>query len=213
VENKKIIDISLPVKTGMTIYPGNAPVLISSWHSIQKGDSSNLSLLSLGSHTGTHIDAPFHGHMEGKTLGQIPLSVFVGKCKVFDFESSKEAVTLEDIKSRQIEKGDRILLRTSNSVRGMDTFYDDYVYLSGEAAEYLAEKEVVLVGIDSLSIKQRGSKDNRPHSALLSKDIPIIEGLNLKDVSSGEYELYCLPLSVDIDGAPARVVLIDNNLR
>lgn len=207
-EKTRIIDISLPIKTNMVVYPGNAPVDISVWHSIGKGDSSNLSRIDLGSHTGTHIDAPFHNDPSGKTLGQIPLQIFFGRCKVFDFSNSQKCVSLEDLRSKDIKKGDRILLKTSNSFRGLEEFYDDYVYLDGDGAEYLAEQGVLLVGIDSLSIKQRGSKDNRPHSALLSKDIPIIEGINLKEVSEGEYIISAFPISVDIDGAPIRAVLI-----
>ena len=204
----KIIDISLPIKTGMVVYPGNAPVNISVWHDINKGDSSNLSRIDLGSHTGTHIDAPFHNDPNAKTLGKIPLEIFFGRCKVFDFTTSERCISLEDIKNKDIKKGDRILFKTSNSLRGLEEFYDNYVYLDGDGAEYLAEQGVLLVGIDSLSIKQRGSKDNRPHSALLSKDIPIIEGINLKEVSEGEYIISAFPISVDIDGAPIRAVLI-----
>ena len=208
MDTRKIIDITLPIENGMAIYPGNKPVEISSWHSIDRGDSSNLSSVCFGSHTGTHIDAPFHGSMDGKTLREISLSVFVGKCKVFDLSACEKCVKKEDLENKNIEEGDRVLLKTQNSIRGLTEFYDDYVFLDGDAAEYLASKGVVLVGIDSLSIKERGSKDNRPHSALLSKDIAIIEGLSLKNAPEGEYELLCLPLSLDIDGAPARVVLI-----
>lgn len=207
-EKYTIIDISLPIKTGMAVYPGNAPVDISTWHSIEKGDSSNLSRIDLGSHTGTHIDAPFHNDMKAKTLSKIPLNVFFGKCKVFDFSILEKCIRVEDLKQKKIESSDRILLKTSNSLRGLEEFYDNYVYLDGDGAEYLSQLGVILVGIDSLSIKQRGSSDNRPHSALLSKDIPIIEGINLKEVSEGEYIISAFPLSLDIDGAPMRAVLI-----
>lgn len=94
-------------------------------------------------------------------------------------------------------------------MRGFDEFYSDFVYLSSEGAEYLADAGVTLVGIDYLSIKQKGSTDNRPHTLLLEKDIPIIEGIDLSQVEPGEYTIVAFPLKyIGIDGAPARVVLL-----
>jgi arylformamidase len=118
--------------------------------------------------------------------------------------------TLEFLKSKKIQTGERILLKTKNSIRGFKEFYNDYIYLDGNSADYLAELKVLLVGIDSLSIKKRGGADHRPHTSLLSKNIPIIEGLDLSSVAEGEYELFCLPLNfTDIEGGPARAVLIE----
>ena len=103
------------------------------------------------------------------------------------------------------------MLKTKNSSRGFDVFYDDYVFLSPEGADYLADMGVALVGIDSLSIKQRGSPDNTPHTLLLSNSIPIIEGLVLSSVEASEYTLCAFPLAfVGIDGSPIRAVLISD---
>jgi arylformamidase len=183
-------------------------------------DSSASSSITFGSHTGTHIDAPAHVMEGGLSIDKIPLENFVGLCRVFDFsEESGEAITKQMLKGKLEKiflsasggkKGERILLKTKNSLWGFKEFYEDYVYLDGDAAEYLAGLDVLLVGIDALSIKKRGGKDNRPHTALLSKNIPIVEGLNLSSVAEGEYELFCLPLNfTGIDGASARAILIE----
>lgn len=208
----KIHDISIPLKNNTVVYPGNAPVIVEQYAKIPEA-SSNLSNLHLGSHTGTHIDAPLHVFNDQKSLDRISIETFAGPAKVFDFSYLKpgEAVKIEDFEKSEmtIEKGDRILTKTSNSIRGYDEFYDDFVYLDGDCADWLVEKEIQLFGIDYLSIKQRGSSDNRPHTSLLEKDIPIIEGLSLGEIKEGEYELYCLPLKfIGIDGGPARAILV-----
>lgn len=205
-----IIDISIPLDSKTVVYPGNVPLSVSVHHAMPE-HATQLSSITFGSHTGTHIDAPSHAIPGTPSLEQIPLSVFVGVCRVLDFSHHDgEAVTKELLVEKNILNGERILLKTKNSIRGFKEFFDDYVYLSGEAAEYLAELKVLLVGIDSLSIKQRGSTDQRPHTSLLSKDIPIIEGLDLSLVHESEYELVCLPLKfIGIEGAPARAILIE----
>jgi arylformamidase len=108
-----------------------------------------------------------------------------------------------------VQAGERLLFKTNNSIRGFNEFYDDYVFLESEAAQHLGAIRAALVGIDALSVKQRGSPDNTAHTALLEKSIPIIEGLNLVDVDAGEYTLCAFPLAFkDIDGSPARAVLL-----
>jgi len=205
----KIIDISLKLNNETPIYPDNVPLAISVHHAMPEY-STHLSSITLGSHTGTHIDAPAHAISEGQSLDKIPLETFVGPCRVIDFSKEEgEAVTLEFLKNKNIKTGERILLKTKNSLRGFEKFYDDYIYLDGDSADYLASLSVLIVGIDSLSIKKRGGADQRPHTSLLEKNIPIIEGLVLSDVNEGEYELACLPLHfTGIEGSPARAVLI-----
>ncbi len=205
----KIIDISLPLNNQTPIYPGNVPVSVSIHHAMPE-HATQLSSITFGSHSGTHIDAPAHAITGAPALDKIPLENFVGTCRVLDFSNDlAEGVTQSFLESKNIKPGERILLKTRNSIRGFKEFYDDYVYLDGDAADYLASLGVQLVGIDALSIKKRGSTDHRPHLSLLSKNIPIVEGLNLSEVAEGEYELYCLPLNfTNIDGAPARAILI-----
>lgn len=206
----KIIDISLPLNNKTPIYPDNVPLSIDVHHAMPDY-STHLSSITFGSHTGTHIDAPAHCVVGGFTLDKIPLETFVGICRVLDFsKETGEAVTLEFLKNKNIKKGERILLKTKNSVRGFKEFYDDYVYLDGDAADYLVNLGILIFGIDSLSVKKRGGADVRPHTSLLEKNIPIIEGLDLSKAEEKEYELFCLPLNfIDIEGSPARAVLVE----
>ncbi len=207
----KIIDISLPLNNQTPVYPGNVSLSVSIHHAIPE-HATQLSTITMGSHTGTHIDAPAHAVAGAMTLDKIPLENFIGPCRVFDLsKEDDEAVTKKMLEDKNVKKGERILLKTRNSLRGLKEFYDDYVYLDGDAADYLAGISVMLVGIDALSIKKRGGDDHRPHTSLLSKNIPIIEGLNLTNVSEGSYELFCPPLNfTNIDGAPTRAVLIQH---
>lgn len=201
---KKLIDITIPIQNNMASYPKNPEVKIDSMST----GSSTISSLHLGSHTGTHVDAPAHVFEGAQTVDNIPLSALVGPCRVLDMTHCPESVGVVDLEKYNIQPNERILLKTTNSQRGYNEFYSDYVFLHGDAADYLAALNVSLVGIDYLSIKQRGSDDHRPHTSLLEKEIIIFEGLNLKDVDEGSYFLMALPLKLkDLDGAPARVVL------
>ena len=136
--NKKIIDISLDLSNSTIVYPGNVPITLDN-HTLMPEHSSHLSKIVMGSHSGTHIDAPLHAMIGGSTIDELPLDIFVGDCRVIDFTSSKEAITIEDLKRENIKAGERILAKTSNSSRGFKTFYDDYVYLDADAADYLAD--------------------------------------------------------------------------
>lgn len=202
----QIIDISIPLKTGMIVYPGNPEVEIEEIKSAS--GSSVISKITLGSHTGTHMDAPSHVIPGAATLTELSLETFVGTCRVIDCTNEQGAVSLEWIERKNIQQGERILLKTQNCLDGYESFNNDFVYLSSAAAEYLAEK-VVLIGIDYLSIKQKGSTDNIPHTAFLKKNIPILEGLDVSKVEEGSYFLSALPLKFEgLDGSPIRAVLL-----
>ena len=180
---KKIIDISLSLEEGMITYPDNPPFMIEG----ASGPTSSRSILTIGTHTGTHIDAPRHVFKEGKGLNKIPLMRYVGTCRVLDLTKAKESVTVNDLEPFRIKKGERILIKTRNSKRGFKTFYGDYIYLDGDAADYLVKKGIVLFGIDSLSVKKRGGTDHRPHLSLLKKGVVIFEGLDLSKAPAGTY--------------------------
>lgn len=204
---QQIIDISLPLSPGTIIYPGNPSIEMEEIKSESSG--SVLTKITFGTHTGTHIDAQKHVIDGGKGLDAISLETFIGPCRVIDCTGDKESVSVVTLQDAGIQKGERILLKTTNSDRGYEEFYDDYVFVSPLSAKYLAEKGVALVGIDYLSVKQRGSKDNTPHTYLLEKNIPIVEGIDLSKAEAGEYDLIILPLKfMNIDGAPARAVLL-----
>ena len=205
--NTQIIDISIPLSSSTIVYPGNPQIEIQEIKS--EASNSIISKITSGSHNGTHIDAPKHAIENGKSITDMPLDVFMGSCRVVDCTADTEAVSRETLESKNIQSGERILLKTSNSQRGYTEFYPDFVYLSPEGAQYLKEVGIALVGIDYFSIKQKGSTDNRPHTLLLEKDIPIIEGIDLSQVEEGEYTLVAFPLKyMGMDGAPARVVLL-----
>jgi len=202
----KIFDISLPLDEKTPIYPGNPELKIVP----KRGATSTHSEITIGSHTGTHLDAPSHVFAKGTSIDKIPLDNFYGKCRVLDMTHCKEFVGVDDLIKSKVKNSERILLKTKNSLRGFKKFHETYVYLHGDAAEFLAKLNVKIVGIDSLSIKKRGSKDTRPHDALLKQKIPILEGINLKKIPKGKYTLICFPLAlVGIDGSPARAVLLE----
>ena len=204
---KTIIDISLSIDEKTIIYPGNTPVKIESYKSAS--GLTFLSNLSFGSHTGTHIDAPRHVSETGLGVDRLDLEKLIGPCRVLDFTKSIESIKRQELEAKNIQKGERILAKSSNSIRGFKSAYDDYVYLSPEGAEYLANLGISVFAIDYLSIKKRGSSDNRPHTELLDVGIPIIEGVDLSFVEEGEYYLIALPLRLTgLDGSPIRAVLL-----
>lgn len=209
----KLIDISLPLYNGMITYPGNPELRMRPTRSGQKSlvFPSFLTEISMGSHTGTHVDSPSHVFPKGKAVDAIKLTQLVGNCRVLNMTHVKKAVMVSDLEKENIKKGERILVKTKNSIstKSFKEFYNDYIYLDGDAAEYLAKKNICLFGIDYLSVKQKGSLDHRPHTALLKKNIPIFEGLDLSKVKPGKYFFIGLPLKfIGIDGAPARAILM-----
>ena len=206
---KQWIDISVPIKNHMVTWPNDPEVSIQRISDIQKGDKINLTQLSLCSHTGTHMDAPLHFLREGKGIDQIPLSVLVGPSRVIRIKDPI-SVKPDELISHQIERGERILFKTHNSEQNwsIKPFIEDFVFLSTEAAHFLAERKVQLVGVDYLSVGGYQKNGAEVHCTLLKAGIWIIEGLDLSLVQPGKYELVCLPLKIDnSDGAPTRAIL------
>lgn len=203
-EYMTIIDISLPIHPSMPIYPGNEPTR---FEKIVKPSGSQLTTMTFDTHAGTHIDAPTHAGLEG-SIDAFPLEAFYGPVRVIEILET-ELITAEQLKPHAIHAEERILLKTDNSLRGHDTFHETWTALSSEAADYLAKQGVALVGIDWFGIKQKGAPDNGAHTALLSQQIPILEGITLADVTPGEYTLSAFPVAyIGVDGAQTRAVLI-----
>lgn len=204
------IDISWPISPNMTAYKDRSVVRISPTKNFEL-DAVRESLITLGSHTGTHIDFPAHFIADGVTSEGIPLYATVGPCVVLDMTHCTQSITRTDLSAVAdcLQHGERILFKTRNSQRkATDSFDADFVYLDKEAAAYLAECRIQAVGIDYLGI-ERNQKGHDTHIALLSAGVIIIEGLRLEHVVSGDYFLYCLPLAlVGTDGAPARAILV-----
>jgi arylformamidase len=198
-----LIDISRPIRNNMVIYPNNPGVNI---RQVQEASSAQnaLSEISIGSHTGTHIDTKAHIHANGEGMESFDLDVFVGSVQVVEIAPDVKTITKAHIPHMDF---DRIIFKTENSSKNSDEFSDDFVALDDSAAEELVARGVLLVGLDALSIKKRGVKD-RVHQLLLDSNIVIVEGLWLAGVNPGRYELMCLPLNIPhIDGVPARAVL------
>ena len=208
----KIHDVSVPVRDGGLVYPGNPPIHIELQQAIAKGAGANVSHVDFGSHTGTHVDAPRHFFDDGAGVDQIPLDVLIGQAMVVGFGDDVRAVTRGDLERFDLTGVERLLLRTRNStyLTQDPNFHQDYTYLAPDGAEHLVAQGVKLVGIDYLSIEQFHSGHHRTHLTLLGAGIVIVEGLNLDGIADGRYEVCCLPLRlVGCDGAPARAVLIE----
>jgi arylformamidase len=203
------IDVSIPLRTGMVHWPDNPPVAIERMLDIERGDVATVSKLSMGVHTGTHMDAPRHFFRTGAGIDTMPLTAAIGRARVIEIHDS-ESIKPEELHSYQIQCDERILFKTRNSARcwQTDNFVEDFVYISQEAARYLAAQHVQTVGVDYLSVGGFYRDGVETHHALLEAGIWIIEGLNLSKVRPGTYELICLPVKIEgSDGAPARAIL------
>jgi arylformamidase len=207
----RIHDISVPVRTGGLVYPGNPEILIEPQQAISRGAGANVSRISFGSHTATHVDAAKHFFDDGETIDRIALDRFIGPALVIAVDDSLTSVTASDLEQHDLTGHTRILIRTRNSsLLGDPEFHRDYTFLSPDGAGYLVDKGIELVGVDYLSIEQFHSGHHRTHRTLLEKNIVIVEGLNLSGIRPGSYDFVCLPLRLEgLDGAPARAVLIE----
>jgi len=192
----------------MVHWPDNPPVRISRFLDIDRGDAANVSEMSMGVHTGTHMDAPIHFLESGAGIEKLPLTAVMGPARVIQIKD-KDCIKVEELRPHRLRKGERILFRTRNSTRAWPTgpFLEDFVYLSSEAARFLVSCGVRTVGVDYLSI---GGMDNGAecHGIILNAGIWVIEGLDLSKAHAGRYDLICLPLKlIRGDGAPARAIL------
>ena len=174
-----------------------------------RGDNHNFSMLHMGAHTGTHIDAPLHFVKNGKSIDEIPVDLFTGRARVLEM-NCPEAIDVPDLSALEIQKGERLLFKTRNSTYAWRSphFIEDYVHITIEAARYLVDRRVSMVGIDYLSIGGFQDDGVEVHGILLKAGIWIIEGLDLSAAAPGEYELVCLPLRIlSCEGAPARAII------
>jgi arylformamidase len=206
--SKRIFDVSIVIYPEMIPWPVNPPVTIDTVKAINEGSSSNVSLLHIGTHTATHVDAPRHFIPGVIGIDGIQPDVLLGTARRFQLPDTHQ-IDREILQSLDLRDVTRILLGTRNSLLLKQGKLDmDYTFVTEDAANFLIEKGIELVGVDYLSIEEY-QKDGRPaHNILLGAGVVIVEGLNLADVPPGDYELACLPLKIkDADGAPARVFL------
>ena len=207
----KIYDITVPIRAGMPVYEGDPGVKIEAWSAFAKGDSSNVSMLNFGAHTGTHVDAPAHFIEGANTIDKLPLETLIGPARLIRVPDDMMEIDADFLAGCDLDRVERLLFHTRNSAFwSEDGFRKDFTHLLPEAAEVLVNRGIKLVGTDYLSIEKFHSGHHRTHLTLLSKGIVIVEGLNFSGVAAGDYELICLPLRIADgagDGAPARVVL------
>ncbi len=208
------IDITLPVRPGMLVWPGDEAVRVDRMRGVfigdmERGDAYNLSRLVMGLHAGTHLDAPLHFLRHGNDVTSLPLETAVGPCRVIEI-AHRPVIDRRDLEPFSPREGERLIFKTRNSSSAWwrEEFDGDYANLTPAAARYLAERGLLLVGIDYLSVAPWGEGTEEVHRALLEAGVWILEGLDLRGVEPGDYELLCLPLKVEKgEGAPARAIL------
>jgi arylformamidase len=205
-------DITVPLKQGMVYNPVDpVPPKIYRFSDVELGAKVTMSMLEIISHTGTHIDAPLHFIPGGSTVSDMPLDATVGPARVIEIQD-REKIRVAELEKHNIQKGERLLFKTRNSPASYESpkFIDDYVFLDGDAADYLVEKGIILFGLDCITIGDLKEESNlvKTHQALLSAGIYILEACALAHVPPGDYELLCLPLLMfKGDAGPCRAIL------
>jgi len=206
------IDVTATLDPATTpVYQGDAPMKFDFLKDMRKGDMLTLSVYSMGAHSGTHIDAPMHFISGGAPIDQVALSPLIGAARVIDIADSVQAIDAAELNRHDWRSAQRVLFRTRSTLRGwMDssTFHRDFAYIAPDAAQLLADAGVQLVGVDYISAEQFGAPAPLTHRILLGRGIPIVEGLDLRPVQAGDYDMIVLPLKVrGHEGAPARAIL------
>src|SRR5262245_9994232 len=204
----KLVDVSVPLDANLPSYPGNLPYTLEPVKRLARGDSSNVSSLHLSAHAGTHVDAPRHFFDEGPGIEGLSLDMLLGRTRVVDI-TARRGIGAEELAGMDFSEDIRVLFRTANSrLWASREFHSDYVGVTESGARYLVDHGVKLVGVDYLSVEVFKTPHAPAHRVLLGSGVVVIEGLNLRDVEPGIYEMFCLPLlAVGAAGAPARVVL------
>jgi GntP family gluconate:H+ symporter len=206
------IDVTATLDPARTpVYAGDAPMKFDFLKDMRKGDILTLSVYSLGAHSGTHIDAPMHFVANGAAIDQVALAPLMGAARVIDIADSVQAIDSGELNRHDWRGAQRVLFRTRSTLRGwMDSasFHRDFAYIAPDAAQLLADAGVVLVGVDYISAEQFGAPAPLTHQILLGRGIPIVEGLDLRPVQAGDYDMIVLPLKVrGHEGAPARAIV------
>jgi arylformamidase len=204
----KLIDVTVPLDQNLPVYPGNAPFVLEAVKRVARGDSSNVSTLHMSAHAGTHVDAPRHFFDEGPGVEALPLEMLLGRTRVVEI-TSRAGIGADELADLDLSEDVRVLFKTANSrLWGSPEFHKDYVGVTASGAEHLIAHGIKVVGVDYLTVEEFKKPGAPAHHTLLGGGAIIIEGLNLRDVEPGIYDMICLPLRVvGADGAPARVLL------
>jgi arylformamidase len=207
-----IYDVSVQLSNDLPVWPSGPPIRLESTPHLSRDKSYTIheTFIHIGSHMGTHIDAPYHFVENGKRLNEIPLERLVGKATVVEILGVR-SIGERELRPLKWVGVERVLFKTENSKHWHDgSFYEEFVYLEPEGARFLVERGIQLVGIDYLSIEKFRAEKHLTHFALLEKDVVVIEGLDLSHVGPGEYSMVALPLNLlGTDGGPTRVILMN----
>ena len=211
-DSRSIYDISVPLREDFPVWPGDPPVTVERFLSRANGDATNASCVSCSVHSGTHVDAPRHFFSEGPGVDDLALSVMVGPAYVASVEGVVQ-ITADLLTTLQLPEGvERLILKTDNSRLWKEqptTFQRGYVALTHDAADWVVERGIKLIGIDYHSIQRFDDTVPYTHERLLGAGVVIVETLNLTGVAPGLYLLACLPVNITgADGAPARAILL-----
>ena len=217
ISKTSFYDLTQLIYPDMPTYPGEPQPEFQPFFKLGR-DKVNLTRLIMGSHTGTHVDAPKHFISTGDSVNKIPLDKFMGEVVTLDMsiKSIGQGITNLDLDtySKIVKAGDIMLIYTGTSDRWNkdENIRQNFTYLEPSAAEWIVNHQIKCIGIDSFSVEKYGFKDGIAHKMLLSNKIGIIEGLdiNMKQCLGKRMFLVCLPLSLrGIDGSPARVIVFD----
>jgi arylformamidase len=204
------IDISMPLRNGIVGWPGDVPVEVARRMSIEQGSDYNISMVTLSTHSGTHVDAPLHFIQGGRSIDMVDFDATVGPARVIEI-TDPESIKPAELEGCEITPGERVLFKTVNSNKPWPElpFEENYVAVTPEAAAYLVDRKVRCVGIDYLSVGSLNMDSSVPtHKTLLAGGVWIIECLYLGGISPGLYDLVCLPLRIEgAEGAPARAII------
>jgi len=209
---KKMIDISIDLSKDTIVYPGDPVPKIWLRIKMANGDIANVGQMNVGTHHGTHLDVPFHFGEGKETVETIPLEYFFGDALVIDLTKVNKCITAADLsKVKNISKFKKVLFKTQNSLKFLKQkkFAKNFIYISGDAAEFLVNKGIKTVALDYITIDPYGSEAFPAHHTLLRAKIVVVEGVNLEKVSPGKYTFACFPVKIkNADGAPCRAVLM-----
>lgn len=206
------VDVTATLDSTTTpVYEGDAPMSFEFLKDMRKGDGFTLSKLTLGAHSGTHVDAPMHFIRDGGSVDKVSLESLMGPARVVEIPDSVQSIDAAELNRHEWKGAERVVFRTRSSMRGWmksPTFHRDFAYVAPDAAQLMADAGVKLVGVDYISAEKFGAPAPLAHRALLGKGIPIVEGLSLESITPGDYDLIVLPMKVGgHEGAPARAVM------
>jgi len=201
-------DLTAEITSNLVVFPGDPNYSIEKISSLEDGQKFNLSHMHLGNHTGTHIDFPAHTIVNGKTSSDYSIEYLIGTGIIINVPASEKSITATLIANQPIMKDDIVFFKTTNSKKSKQlAFTNEYVYIEPDAARGLLQKGVKIVGIDYISVDHCNDENLTTHNILLSKDVLIVEGLELNHIPEGRYEIFIIPLNIPfMDGLPTRVI-------